>query len=73
MRLPLHRKLLIFADLENEKTLKTSKNHMIVTFLSINVNFFFILYSELDHAMWLVLASLEIFFNERENDSEYFE
>ncbi len=46
---------------------------MIVTFLSINVNFFFILYSELDHAMWLVLASLEIFFNERENDSEYFE
>jgi hypothetical protein len=29
--------------------------------LDLNVNFFFILYSELDHAWWLVLASLEIF------------
>jgi len=46
---------------------------MIIMFLNNNVNFFFILYSELDHARWLVLASLEIFFDERENDSECFE
>lgn len=33
---------------------------MIVMFLNINVKFFFILYSELDHTRWLVHVSLEI-------------
>ena len=28
---------------------------MIIMFLNINVNFFFILYSDLDHPWWLVL------------------
>jgi hypothetical protein len=45
---------------------------MIVMLQCINIKFFFILYSELDHARWLVHVSLEIF-DERENDSECFE
>jgi tyrosine-protein kinase Etk/Wzc len=38
---------------------------MIVMFQCINNNFFFILYSELDHSRWLVHVPLEILMNEK--------